>query len=420
MPAAQLLVGSGTWIQNITQDWLVLTLTRDAGAVGLTAAFQFLPALLLGPAGGRFADRWPRHRLLVRTQTTSALVAAAMAALALWGRPHPWEIYLLAVLAGLVWVVDNPARQALVGDLVGPEALRSAVALNGAIFQSARIVAPALAGVLITTAGAGAAFCVDTASFATAVLAWSRLGSVTGPPAPRDRSRSGSLAGHLRHHPRTAVAILLVGVVGTFGLNFPVVLTVIAADDFHGDADLYGAFNVALALGSIAGALVAAGWQGERLRQIVVLGAVFGAAEAATALAGDRIAFLGLLLVVGFSNLAFQTVANSAIQLWTDPGMRGRVLGVYGQVFVGGTPIGAPVVGAFTEHVGGRAGMAACGLVPLGVAIIVAVVLVAKSSTSPRIGTGEEPPAHGDVGDPLLDPQRREARAGWTATRPEH
>ena len=404
---AQLLVGSGTWIQNITQDWLVLTLTRDAGAVGLTAAFQFLPALLLGPAGGRFADRWPRHRLLVRTQTANVLVAAVMAALALSGHARPWEIYLLAVVAGLVWVVDNPSRQALVGDLVGAEALRSAVALNGAIFQSSRIVAPALAGVLITALGAGAAFCVDTAFFAAALLAWACLGRVAGAPRARKVTyRGGSVSGYLRQRPRTAVAILLVGVVGTFGLNFPVVLTVIAADDFHGHADLYGAFNVALAIGSIAGALVAASWRGDRLRRIVVLGAVFGAAEAATALAGDRSAFLGLLLVVGFSNLAFQTVANSAIQLWTDPGMRGRVLGVYGQVFVGGTPIGAPIVGAFTEHAGGRAGMAACGLVPLAVAIIVGVVLAARSSVAHRAGgrSGAEPiDAEGSALGPVVN-----------------
>jgi MFS family permease len=379
--AAQAFVSSGTWIQNITQDWLVLTLTHDAAAVGLTAAFQFLPALLLGPLGGRLADRFPGRRLLVRTQALNVLVAAAMAALTLSGRARPTEIYLLAVLAGLVWVVDNPARQALVSDLVGPSAVRSAVALNSAIFQSARIVAPALAGVLITTAGPGAAFCVDTAFFAAGLLVWSRL-PIAGVRSRRREgtSRTGVLR-YLRHRPRTAIAILLVGVVGTFGLNFPVVLTVIAAQDFHGSANLYGAFNVALAIGSIGGALVAASWRGGGLRRIVVLGAAFGAAQAVTALAGDRTAFLGLLLTVGFSNLAFQTVANSSIQLWTDPSMRGQVLGVYGQVFVGGTPIGAPIVGALTDQVGGRAGMAACGIVPLVVAVLLAALLAVRTST---------------------------------------
>jgi MFS family permease len=376
---AQVLVSSGTWIQNITQDWLVLTLTHDAGAVGLTAAFQFLPVLLLGPLGGRLADFLPGRRLLIRTQTLNACLAAATAALALSGRARPWEIYLLAVLAGLVWVVDNPTRQALVSDLVGPSALRSAVALNGAIFQSARIIAPALAGLLITVAGPATAFCVDTAFFAASRLVWSRL-RAPGVRAPSSAAQPRrSVFGYLRRQPRTSVAILLVGFVGTFGLNFPVVLTVIAADEFHGTANLYGAFNVALAIGSIGGALVAAAWRGNRLRWILVLGATFGAAQAVTALAAGRLAFLGLLTAVGFSNLAFQTVANSAIQLWTAPEMRGQVLGVYGQVFVGGTPIGAPIVGAFTEHVGGRAGMAACGIVPLAVAILLALALGARS-----------------------------------------
>jgi MFS family permease len=383
--AAQVLVSSGTWIQNITQDWLVLTLTHDAGAVGLTAAFQFLPALLLGPLGGRLADRLRGRRLLVRTQTLNVALAGITATLALSGRARPWEIYLVAVLAGLIWVVDNPARQALVSDLVGPSALRSAVALNGAVSQSARIVAPALAGVLITTAGPGTAFCVDTAFFTAGLLVWFRLRTPDAVRAPLSAAQSqGNVFGYLRRRPRTAVAIFLVGVVGTFGLNFPVVLTVIAADDFHGSANLYGAFNVALAIGSIGGALVAAGWRGSRLRRIVVLGAAFGAAQAVTALAVDRMAFLGLLTAVGFSNLAFQTVANSAVQLWTAPEMRGQVLGVYGQVFVGGTPIGAPIVGAFTEHAGGRAGMAACGVVPFAAAVLLALVLAARSWRTDR------------------------------------
>jgi putative membrane protein insertion efficiency factor len=428
--AAQVLVGSGTWIQNITQDWLVLTLTHDAGAVGLTAAFQFLPALLLGPLGGRLADRLPGRRLLGRTQALNVVVAGATAVLALSGGARPWEIYLLAVLAGLVWVVDNPARQALVSDLVGSSALRSAVALNGAIFQSARIVAPALAGVLITTAGPGTAFCVDTAFFAAGLLMWSRLRTPVGVRSSSRAAQSqGSVFGYLRRRPRTAVAILLVGVVGTFGLNFPVVLTVIAADDFHGSANLYGAFNIALAVGSIGGALVAAGWRGSRLRRIILLGGAFGAAQAVTALAGDRMAFLGLLTTVGFSNMAFQTVANSAVQLWTAPEMRGQVLGVYGQVFVGGTPIGAPIVGAFTDHAGGRAGMAACGIVPLGVAILLAVVLAARSShppvaeAIPLVGVGRLVPGKGPVMawrrryppyDPRYDPRYDPyGRPGW-------
>jgi MFS family permease len=407
---AQGLASFGTWIQNITQDWLVLSLTHSGVAVGLTAAFQFLPALLLGPYGGVVADRWPRRRVLVLTQTVNCVVAVCTATVALTGRAQPWHIFALALVAGMVWVVDNPTRQALLGDMVGPDDLRSALAINSSIFQSARVVAPALAGVLITSRGSGFAFCVDTVFLAAGVLALTRLrpparrpsalgalretaggtaeeadrGPVPegGPDAALEAPAGAASAArpaatgvlrYLRGNPRIALTILLVGVVGTFGLNFPVVLTVIAQQDFHGTANLYGAFNICLAVGSIAGALVAAGRTGRaRLRQIVILCAVFGAVQFAAALAEPRSAFLVLLVLLGFSNLTFQTVANSAVQLWTHPGLRGRVLGVYGQLFVGGTPIGAPLVGAMTTHWGGRIGMAFCGAAPLAAAVLLA------------------------------------------------
>jgi MFS family permease len=376
--------GFGTWVQNITQDWLVLTLTHSAQAVGLTAAFQFLPALLLGPFGGAVADRIPRKRVLMCTQTLNCLLACCTAVIVLIGHAQAWEIFLLAVVAGLIWVVDNPTRQALISDLVPADVLRSAVAVNSSIFQSARVMAPALAGVLITTTGCGFAFCVDTAFFAVAVLAWSRLRPGQAVPRGARTIRGvgaepdGGVLRYLRQEPRIAVTLLLVGVVGTFGLNFPVVLTVIAQDDFHGTADLYGVFNVMIAMGSIAGALVIAGRARARLVQIIALSAAFGAVQLTTAFMSNLLAFLVFLIALGFSNLAFQTVANSAVQLWTAPRIRGRVLGVYGQLFVGGTPIGAPLIGALTARCGGRVGMAVCGAVPLLAAALLGTTFVAR------------------------------------------
>ena len=404
--AGQSLASFGTWVQTITQDWLVLTLTHSAQAVGLTAAFQFLPALLLGTYGGSFADRLPRKPLLVCTQLLNCAVAGGAAVLTLTGQIQPWEIYVLAVAGGLIWVVDNPTRQTLLGDLVPPDVLRSAVAVNASIFQSARIVAPAVASILITTAGSGFAFVVDTAFFAAGLLAWSRVrvprhippaSTPSGVIRGQGKRQSATLETfrYLRHRPQIALTITLVAVVGTFGLNFPVVLTVIAADDFHGNADLYGLFNVMLALGSVAGALTVAGRGQARLRQIVVLGAVFGAVELATALMTSRLSFLLLLMLLGFSNLAFQAVASSAVQLWTAPAMRGRVLGLYGQVFVGGTPIGAPLIGALTARCGGRIGMAVCGGVPLVAALVLGATLARRTPQStgsaqvrPRARTG--------------------------------
>jgi Transmembrane secretion effector len=273
-------------------------------------------------------------------------------------------------------------RQALVSDLVSTTRLRSAVAVNSSIFQSTRIVAPAVAGTLITTAGCGAALCVDTLFFALGAFTWSRLRVPASAKREPEREQApagrGSVFRYLHREPRIALIILLVGVVGTFGLNFPIVLTVIAQHDFSGSADLYGVFNLMLALGSIAGALIAAGRAQARLAQIIGLCAVFGAVQLAGAFTGDLLAFLACLVALGASNLAFQTVANSAVQLWTEPPWRGRVLGVYGQLFVGGTPLGAPLIGALTAREGGRVGMAVCGGVPLAAAVILGAVLASR------------------------------------------
>jgi MFS family permease len=381
----QAVASFGTWIQNITQDWLVLMLTHSAQAVGLIAAFQFLPALLLGSCGGAVADRFPRHRLLMCTQLLNCAVAAVTAVLALTGQITVSEVYVLALVAGLVWVIDNPTRQALLGDLVPPDRLRSAVSVNASIFQSARIVAPALAGVLITAVGPGLTFGVDTACFAVGLLAWSRV-RVTGSRArrPERGARVGEAFAYLRRRPHIGLTIGLVGVVGTFGLNFPIVLTVIAERDYRGTAALYGLFNVMLAIGSVAGALVAAGRTRARLRHIVALGVAFGAAQLLAAVVTGRGAFLVLLVVLGFANLAFQAIANSAVQLWTEPGLRGRVLGLYGQVFVGGTPIGAPLIGALTARCGGRVGMAVCGGLPLAAAVVLGAALALREARRPR------------------------------------
>ena len=224
------------------------------------------------------------------------------------------------------------------------------------------------------------AFCLDTAFFATGLLAWSRVRvpRTVQPARTRVGSHPGSVReslGYVRRRPQLGLTILLVAVVGTFGLNFPIVLSVIAHNDFHGSADLYGLFNVMLAIGSVGGALVAAGRAQARLWQIVALAAAFGAVQLLTATMSDRLAFLGFLILLGFTNLIFQAIANSAVQLWTSPRLRGRVLGLYGQVFVGGTPIGAPIIGALTARFGGRTGMALCGAIPLVAALALATTL---------------------------------------------
>ena len=379
--AGQGVANAGFWMLQIAQDWLVLELTGSAAAVGVAMALQFLPMLLLGMHGGMLADRWPKRRTLAVTQSLNVLLAAALAVLTLTGRISVSLVYALTLASGLVFVVDNPTRQVFVGEVVPREHLRAAIAMNSAVFQASRLVGPAVAAALIDGVGLGWAFAATSACFLCPLLALAAIRPQELTPAAAASRAPGQLRSALRYvarRPHVAWTLALVAVVGTFGLNFPVVLTAMARDEFGGGAALYGAFNIALALGSIAGALFAAGRPTVRLRTVVLAGAVFGAAQAAAALVPGVPVFLVVLAGMGFSNLAFQAMANSSVQLWVEPELRGRVMGLYLLVFIGGTPIGAPLVGWLTEAAGPRVGMAFCGLVPLLAACATAVVLARR------------------------------------------
>ena len=379
--AGQGVANAGFWMLQIAQDWLVLELTGSAAAVGVAMALQFLPMLVLGMHGGLIADRWPKRRTLAVTQALNVLLTAALAVLTLTGHVTVAVVYALTLVSGLVFVVDNPTRQVFVGEVVPREQLRAAIALNSAVFHTSRLVGPAVAAALIGGAGLGWAFAVTSACFLGPLLSLAaiRPGELT--PVPRPPRAPGQLRSALRYvggRPHVAWTLGLVAVVGLFGLNFPVVLTGMAREVFGGGAGLYGTFHIAIALGSISGALFAAGRPTVRLRTVVLAGAVFGAAQAAAAFMPAVPVFLVVLAGMGFANLAFQAMANSSVQLWVEPELRGRVMGLYMLVFIGGTPIGAPLVGWLTEAAGPRVGMAFCGAVPLLAACAAAVVLARK------------------------------------------
>jgi MFS family permease len=373
----QSLASTGTWMQTIAQDWLVLRLTNSATAVGITMALQFLPALFLSVHGGLLADRCSKRRLLLGTQTANAVLTAALALMTISGVVRAEHVYAFALLSGLVFVVDAPARQVFVAEVVPPADLRSAIALNAAVFQTTRLVGPALASALIGTVGTGWVFAANAACYAGPIVGLLRLRPADLTPMPRAVREPGALRSAGRYvlrRPRILWTIFLVGVVGTFGLNFPIVLTAMAERTFHGSAGLYGLFNMMLAIGSVCGALLAGSRSSSRLRVIAVAGGLFGLAQALAALAPGRTSFLALLVCMGVANLAFQSMANSAVQLWVEPAMRGRVMGLYLLVFTGGTPIGAPLIGAITNSLGPRVGMALCGLLPLVAAVAVAAI----------------------------------------------
>lgn len=252
----QSVASTGTWMRSIAQDWLVLELTQRPTAVGLVMACQFLPMLVLGMYGGLLADRYPKRTILLGTQTLNGVLAAVLAVLTLTGEVRVGHVYLLAVLGGLVFVVDNPARQVFVNEVVPPGYLRNAIALNAAVFQTTRLLGPAVAGVLIGTVGIGWAFVANALCYVgpTVGLLLIRPANLLRVPVlGRAPGQLRSAARYVAARPHVAWTIVLVGVVGMFGLNFPVVLTVMASTVFAGGAGLYGLFNVGSPWGRSSG-----------------------------------------------------------------------------------------------------------------------------------------------------------------------
>jgi len=393
---AHAVASTGTWMQNIALEWLVLELSGSPAAVGITMALQFLPMLLLGMYGGVVADRYPKRTILLITQTLNGLLAAGLAVLTIGGHVQVGHVYVFALLAGLVFVVDNPTRQVFVNEVVPGRYVRNAIALNAAVFQTSRLVGPAVAGVMIATVGSGWAFAANAASYLAPIAGLLLIRTadlIRTPPVERAPGQLRSALRYVAERPHVAWTIVLVGVVGTFGLKFPVVLTAMADETFAGGAQLYGMFNVVLAVGSVAGALIAGGRTRTRLRAIVLTGAAFGSAQVAAALAPEPWVFFAALVAMGAVNLAFQAMANSSVQSWVDGNVRGRVMSLYMLAFVGGTPLGGPVVGWITDAFGARVGMAFCGLVPLLAAVGVAVVLArhARAERRPERAAAPEP-----------------------------
>jgi MFS family permease len=324
------------------------------------------------------ADRYPKRTILITTQSLNGALSGTLAVLTLTGHVHVELVYAFALAQGLVMVVDNPSRQVFVNELVPAPYVRNAIALNSAVFQTSRLIGPAVSAVVIGTVGTGWAFAANSASYIAPVIGLALIRSAELTPAPAARRAPRQLLATLRYvreRPQITWTIVLVGVIGTFGLNFPVVLTAMADQTFHGGADLYGLFNVVIAVGSVAGALIAGGRTHTRLRTLVVGAMGFGLAQTAAALAPGVGTFLAALVALGIVNLAFQAMANSSVQSWVDPQVRGRVMGLYMLVFVGGTPLGAPMVGWITTEFGPRVAMAFCGIVPALAAVTVALVL---------------------------------------------
>nr|WP_261956172.1 MFS transporter [Streptomyces nigrescens] len=374
----QMVSNTGTWMQRIAQDWLVLSLTGSSAAVGITTALQFLPMLLFGLYGGVIADRFAKRKLLLLTQSAMGLTGLALAALTLTGHVQVWHVYLVAFLLGLVTVVDNPARQAFVSEMVGQDELRNAVSLNSANFQSARLIGPAVAGVLITAFGSGWAFLLNGLSFVAPVAGLLMMRTAELHKVDRVPRSKGQLREGLRYvsgRPDLIWPIVLVGFIGTFGFNFPIWLTAFVYHVFHQGAGTYALFNGLMAAGSLIGALLAARRGSSRLRLLVGAALLFGLLEVTAALAPSFWVFAALLAPIGMVGLTINVTANSSVQMATDPLMRGRVMSLFMMVFMGGTPLGAPIVGWVTDAFGARIGFLAGGLISMAAAALIGLIL---------------------------------------------
>ncbi|MGA4841197.1 MFS transporter [Streptomyces sp. G45] len=358
---------TGTWMARITQDWLVLSLTGSSAAVGITTAMQFLPMLLFGLYGGVIADRFAKRSLLFCTQGAMGLGGLFLAAMTLSGHVQVWHVYVTAFFTGLVTVVDNPTRQSFVSEMVGPDQVRNAVSLNSANFQSARLIGPAVAGVVTAAVGPGWAFLANGLSFLAPLtcLALMRTSELTHSPlAPRrgkGQLREG--LGYVRAHPELIWPIVLIGFIGTFGFNFPIWLSAYADDVFHGGSGLYAAFTTLMAAGSLIGALLSARRRSARLRMLAGAAGLFGVLLVAVAAVPNAYVFAALLVPVGAIGLTVNVTANSSVQMATDPEMRGRVMSLFMMVFVGGTPLGGPLFGWLADTYGVRVSFALGGLV---------------------------------------------------------
>ncbi len=379
-----LISNIGAWMQSTTQNWVVLTELTDtnAAAVGITMALQFGPQLLLVPFSGAVADRFDRRKVLLVTQTLLMLLAAGLGALLLTGVAELWHLYAFALSLGIVNAFDVTTRQAFVSDLVPSTELSNAVALNSASFNSARLIGPAVAGVLIAAVGSGWVFVINALSFLAVLVALLLIRTRRRIPdpvseAPRE-SQLRQLSAGFRYVSRRhdlLVTFIMIFIVGAFSMNFPVISTTMAVE-FGRGAGEYGLLSSVLAIGSLAGALLSARRPVARMRVVILSVGGLGAVSLVAAVMPTFWTFGAMLVFFGFAVSTMLTTANGFVQTTSDPAVRGRVLALYMAILMGGTPIGAPLIGAAADALGARSTLVISGLAALVAFAIGAIWLI--------------------------------------------
>ena len=390
----------GTWMQRVAQDWLVLKLSDSAVAVGIATALQALPMLFLGLWGGLLVDRLDRRRTIMATQAVSAVLAAALAAVTLAGVVQLWMVFALALGLGLVTVLDVPARQAFITEMVGPEDFVNAQSLNSTVHNTGRLVGPAVAGLLIAWVGSGAAFAINAVSFVAVLISLFRIdpGRLDrAEPAPSERGQVLEGLRYVWGRADLRACLLLVAVIALFGQNFRVVLPLFARDVLGGGAETYGWLTSALGAGAVIGALATAAREQISAWSMLVWGGVFSVVSMLLAGAPGLLVALGLLVGLGIANISFNTLARTLLQLGAEPTMQGRVIALHAIVFLGSTPIGGPMIGWICEQFGARTGLLVSGLVP---ALAALALMPTLRRVRLRAAQAEEQPSPSAPADP--------------------
>jgi MFS family permease len=386
--AGSLVSNVGTWMQRVAQDWLVLTqLTHhDASALGIVMGLQFAPQLLFLPWTGSAADRLNQRKLLMLTQATMGVLALVLGVLTIAGVVRLWHVYVFAFLSGSAAALDAPVRQTFVAEMVGDADLPNAVALNSTSFNAAQMIGPAVAGLLIARVGIGWAFLLNGLSFAAVLISMSffRLPELRT-SARAHRTTSGFLEGlrYVWRKPDLRAILIMLFLIGTFGLNFPIFISTMAVNVFHSDARGFGLLSSIMAVGTLSGSLFAAGRHKPSLASLLVGAGIFGLGCTLAALAPGYWWFGAALMVIGAAGLIFTNGTNSIMQLSTEPAMRGRVMALRVGIALGGTPIGAPIVGWVANHFGPRWALGVGAGAGFTAALVAAYVLARR-----KVGRG--------------------------------
>ena len=379
----------GTWMQRVAQDWLVLTVLTDysGAAVGITTGLQFLPMLLLGPYGGVLADRYRKRVILLWTQVAMGLTGLVLGLLVVTGAAELWHAYLAALCLGIASAIDAPSRQSFVSELVGRDNISNAVALNSASFNTARLTGPAIAGVLIAWVGTGPVFLLNAASFAAVIVSLFRIRTaelVPAAPATRSRHQVAEGVRYVRNRPDLVLIMVLVGILGAFGMNFPIINALMATTEFGAGPGEFGLLGSIMAVGTLGGALLAARRAGPRLRFLLGGALGLGAFTLLGSVSPSFWLYAAVLVPIGLASITFLNSCNTSIQLSVEPRFRGRVLALYLAVLQGGTAMGAPLMGWIGTEFGARWSVAAGGVIVLLAAASGVIVASRRSSLGVR------------------------------------